>query len=170
MNSLRRIAASLAFAGFAACVTASTTFADQAPLKVGVVFSFTGNGGNATTLLNGGMDAYIKEHGDSVAGRKIVLIKRDDTGMAPEVARRVAQDAILNDHVDLLAGLLFTPNAIAVGDGANDLAMLSEAGIGVALHAKPHVQESSLVRINHADLTALLYLQGYKRSQFVHSS
>jgi phosphoserine phosphatase len=58
-------------------------------------------------------------------------------------------------------------DTIAVGDGANDLAMLSEAGLGVALHAKPHVQESSLIRINHADLTALLYLQGFRKSQFV---
>lgn len=58
-------------------------------------------------------------------------------------------------------------DAIAVGDGANDLAMLSEAGMGVALHAKPHVQASSLIRINHGDLTALLYLQGYRREQFI---
>jgi phosphoserine phosphatase len=57
-------------------------------------------------------------------------------------------------------------DAIAVGDGANDLAMLAEAGMGVALHAKPHVQEGSLIRINHGDLTALLYLQGYTRAQF----
>ena len=58
-------------------------------------------------------------------------------------------------------------DAIAVGDGANDLAMLADAGLGVALHAKPHVQEGSLVRINHGDLTALLYLQGYARSSFI---
>jgi phosphoserine phosphatase len=57
-------------------------------------------------------------------------------------------------------------DALAVGDGANDLAMLSEAGMGVALHAKPHVQEGSLIRINHGDLTALLYLQGYAKAQF----
>ncbi len=57
-------------------------------------------------------------------------------------------------------------DAIAVGDGANDLAMLADAGMGVALHAKPHVQESSLIRINHGDLTALLYLQGYRKEQF----
>lgn len=57
-------------------------------------------------------------------------------------------------------------DALAVGDGANDLAMLSEAGMGVALHAKPHVQEGSLIRINHGDLTALLYLQGYTKAQF----
>jgi phosphoserine phosphatase len=58
-------------------------------------------------------------------------------------------------------------DALAVGDGANDVAMLAEAGMGVALHAKPHVQESSLIRINHGDLTSLLYLQGYARAQFV---
>lgn len=58
-------------------------------------------------------------------------------------------------------------DTIAVGDGANDLAMLSEAGMGVALHAKPHVQEGSLIRINHGDLTGLLYLQGMARHQFV---
>jgi phosphoserine phosphatase len=62
---------------------------------------------------------------------------------------------------------LTSADAIAVGDGANDLAMLSEAGMGVALHAKPHVQQSSLIRINHGDLTALLYLQGYRKAQFV---
>lgn len=57
-------------------------------------------------------------------------------------------------------------DVLAVGDGANDLAMLNDAGLGVALHAKPHVQEGSLIRINHGDLTALLYLQGYRREQF----
>jgi phosphoserine phosphatase len=58
-------------------------------------------------------------------------------------------------------------DAIAVGDGANDLAMLGEAGMGVALHAKPQVQEKARIRINHGDLTSLLYLQGYRRDQFV---
>ena len=57
-------------------------------------------------------------------------------------------------------------DAIAVGDGANDLAMLSDAGLGVALHAKPNVQDGSLLRINHGDLTALLFLQGYAKAQF----
>jgi phosphoserine phosphatase len=58
-------------------------------------------------------------------------------------------------------------DAIAVGDGANDLAMLAEAGMGVALHAKPQVQAMARIRINHGDLTALLYLQGYQRHEFV---
>nr|MCU0910783.1 HAD hydrolase family protein [Paracoccaceae bacterium] len=55
---------------------------------------------------------------------------------------------------------------IAVGDGANDLGMLGMAGTGVALHAKPAVAAQCEVRVNHGDLTALLYLQGYARDEF----
>lgn len=59
-----------------------------------------------------------------------------------------------------------TTEALAVGDGANDLAMLGAAGMGVALHAKPQVQAEARFRVNHGDLTALLYLQGYERREF----
>ncbi len=58
-------------------------------------------------------------------------------------------------------------DAIAVGDGANDVPMLKAAGLGVALHAKPNVQEAVDIKINHGDLTSLLYLQGYVREEFV---
>lgn len=58
-------------------------------------------------------------------------------------------------------------DVLAVGDGANDLGMLERAGTGVALHAKPTVAAQCDVRINHGDLTALLYLQGYAQSDFV---
>ena len=58
-------------------------------------------------------------------------------------------------------------DVLAVGDGANDLGMLKRAGTGVALHAKPTVQSECDVRVNHGDLTALLFLQGYSRDEFV---
>jgi phosphoserine phosphatase len=61
---------------------------------------------------------------------------------------------------------LTAADAIAVGDGANDIPMLQAAGMGVALHAKPKVQEAAPYCINHGDLTALLYLQGYMREEF----
>ena len=57
-------------------------------------------------------------------------------------------------------------DAIAVGDGANDLAMIEAAGTGVALHAKPVVAAQAPIRIDHGDLTALLYLQGYRADEF----
>ncbi|WP_179378372.1 phosphoserine phosphatase SerB [Jannaschia marina] len=57
-------------------------------------------------------------------------------------------------------------DVLAVGDGANDLGMLTRAGMGVALHAKPAVQAEAGLRVNHGDLTSLLYLQGYHRDDF----
>lgn len=60
------------------------------------------------------------------------------------------------------------PQTLAVGDGANDLGMLDEAGLGVAFHAKPKVAEAAHARIDHGDLTALLFMQGYGREDFRH--
>ena len=100
--------------------------------------------------------------------RANTLLERDGK-LTGEVGLPIlGQQSKLDSLRDIAASHgLTSSDAIAVGDGANDLAMLSEAGLGVALHAKPHVQESSLIRINHGDLTALLYLQGYRKSQFV---
>jgi phosphoserine phosphatase len=71
---------------------------------------------------------------------------------------------------EIAARLNLDPSdAIAVGDGANDLGMLERAGSGVALHAKPSVAAQADIRIDHGDLTALLYLQGYRRTDFVTS-
>jgi len=66
-------------------------------------------------------------------------------------------------------GIPMTDTA-AIGDGANDLPMLKAAGLGVAFHAKPVVAAQVAARIDHGDLTALLYLQGYRRSEFVERS
>ena len=58
-------------------------------------------------------------------------------------------------------------DSLAVGDGANDLAMIQKAGLGVAYHAKPVVAAAAGAAINHNDLTALLYLQGYSDSEII---
>jgi phosphoserine phosphatase len=79
----------------------------------------------------------------------------------------LGKEAKLQALTDISQRLGITPaDAIAVGDGANDLPMLLAAGTGVALHAKPRVQADCEVRVNHGDLTALLYLQGYSREEF----
>ncbi len=81
----------------------------------------------------------------------------------PILGKQAKLDALL----DITARLGITPeDAMAVGDGANDLAMLHRAGAGVALHAKPSVAAQCDLRINHGDLTALLYLQGYSIDAF----
>lgn len=79
----------------------------------------------------------------------------------------LGKEAKLQALTEITARLGISPTqAVAVGDGANDLPMLLAAGTGVALHAKPRVQAECEVRVNHGDLTALLYLQGYAREDF----
>jgi len=127
--------------------------------------------GAYTALISGGFTAFTA-HVAATLGfhehRANTLDVKDGSLTGKVVGPILGQKAKIDGLKELArARGLDSSDAIAVGDGANDLAMLSEAGLGVALHAKPHVQESSLIRINHADLTALLHLQGYRREQFV---
>lgn len=87
------------------------------------------------------------------------------TGQVAEpILGREAKVAALREAC---AGLGIGPeDVLAVGDGANDLGMLRLAGAGVALHAKPAVQAECSLRVNHGDLTALLFMQGYARAEF----
>ncbi len=91
-----------------------------------------------------------------------------DGALTGEVATPILGKQAKLDALEAIAARLgITPDeAIAVGDGANDLAMLRRAGTGVALHAKASVQAQCDIRVNHGDLTALLYLQGYARDDF----
>ncbi|MCC2097144.1 MAG: phosphoserine phosphatase SerB [Hyphomicrobiales bacterium] len=79
----------------------------------------------------------------------------------------LGKQAKLDSLLETRARLSLTPSdTMAVGDGANDLAMLDAAGLGFAYHAKPAVAAAADVRIDHADLTALLYAQGLRRTEF----
>jgi phosphoserine phosphatase len=80
----------------------------------------------------------------------------------------LGRDAKLKTLMELRKRLgLAAEETLVVGDGANDLLMIEAAGLGVAYHAKPIVAEAALARIDHGDLTALLYAQGYRRGEFV---
>jgi branched-chain amino acid transport system substrate-binding protein len=92
----------------------SVSAADLPPLKIGFVASYSGDAAEQGKILDTAMAAFLKTHGTVVAGRKIEILKRDDTGIAPDVARRLAQELIVQDKVDLLMGIVYTPNAIAV--------------------------------------------------------
>ena len=70
--------------------------------------------------MYGGMKAYMKQHGDTVAGKKIEIIQRDTTGPAPDVAKRLAQELVTRDNVDILVGFGLTPNALAVAPVATE--------------------------------------------------
>jgi branched-chain amino acid transport system substrate-binding protein len=85
-------------------------------VKVGVILAYSGQFADPSAQMDNGIKLYQLRHGDTVAGRKIVLIRKDTGGIAPDVAKRLAQELIVRDSADLLAGFALTPNALAVGD------------------------------------------------------
>jgi branched-chain amino acid transport system substrate-binding protein len=106
--ALRAIAALLTYA-----LLSSPALA-QATVKVGVIAEFSGPFAAYGQQIEAGMKAYMKQHGDTVAGKKVELIIRDTGGPAPDVAKRFAQELITRDKVQFLAGFGLTPNAMAV--------------------------------------------------------
>jgi phosphoserine phosphatase len=93
----------------------------------------------------------------------------EDSKLSGKVAEPILGRQAKVEALEEITTRLGIPEAevMAVGDGANDLGMLKRAGAGVALHAKPSVAAECEIRINHGDLTALLYIQGYHRDEFV---
>ena len=128
------------------------------------------NGGYAA-LVSGGFTAFTSKVAAELGfdeNRANTLIAENGT-LTGEVGRpilgREAKVSALEEISKRLG--ISEADVLAVGDGANDLGMLGRAGTGVALHAKPSVQAQCDVRVNFGDLTALLYLQGYAKSEFV---
>lgn len=124
--------------------------------------------GARTALVSGGFLQFTSRIGaqigfDDTRANTLIEANGKLTGKVgmPILGREAKVDALMD----------FTgnrpENAIAVGDGANDLGMIDRAGLGIALHAKPVVAAAAPLRIDHADLTALLYLQGYSSDDFV---
>ena len=127
------------------------------------------NGGHAA-LVSGGFTAFTAEVARRLGfdeTRANTLLVKAGVLLGSVADPILGKEAKLQALTEISARLGITPGqAIAVGDGANDLPMLQAAGTGVALHAKPRVQAECAVRVNHGDLTALLYLQGYAREEF----
>jgi branched-chain amino acid transport system substrate-binding protein len=86
----------------------------QDTIKVGVIAAFSGPFADYGKQIEGGIKAWMAQHGDTVAGKKIQIIYKDTTGPAPEVAKRLAQELVVRDKVDFLAGFGLTPEALAV--------------------------------------------------------
>ena len=127
--------------------------------------------GAYAALVSGGFTAFTARVAATLGfdeNRANTLLTEDGT-LTGDVARPIlGREAKVTALEEITARLGITDtDVLAVGDGANDLGMLQRAGAGVALHAKPSVQAQAKLRINHGDLTALLFLQGYGKDDFV---
>ena len=127
--------------------------------------------GAYTALISGGFTLFADHFGKRIGFDEVtanVLNFADDVLDGTVTDPIVGKDAKINrlNHLIETRGIPAI-ETMAVGDGANDLGMIRGSGLGVALHAKPIVAADAAVRIDHGDLTALLYLQGYSEDEFV---
>lgn len=124
-----------------------------------------------TALVSGGFTVFTSRIAAMLGfdENRANLLLDADGRLTGEVAEPIlGKQAKVDALIEISERLGISPEeAMAVGDGANDLGMLHLSGAGVALHAKPAVAAEAKIRIDHGDLTALLYLQGYRKSDFV---
>lgn len=127
--------------------------------------------GAYTCLVSGGFTLFTQRVAELIGFQenRANQLLVEDGKLTGQVAEPIlGREAKLATLVELRESFdLDNLDTMVVGDGANDLAMIEQAGTGVAYHAKPAVAAAAGVRIDHGDLTALLYMQGYKRSEFV---
>jgi branched-chain amino acid transport system substrate-binding protein len=103
-------------AALAAAVLGGAQADAQQTVKIGLILPFSGQFADPGAQADNGVKLYMQQHGDTVAGKKIEVIRKDTGGIAPDIAKRLAQELVVRDKVDLLAGFSLTPNAMAAAD------------------------------------------------------
>jgi branched-chain amino acid transport system substrate-binding protein len=115
-------------------------------IKIGLLLEYSGPFAQNAQEVDNGLRLYMKQHGDAVAGKKIEIIKRDTTGAAPDVAKRLAQELVIRDKVNFLAGFVLTPNALAVADVATEAKVpmiIMNAATSIITSKSPYVARVS---------------------------
>jgi phosphoserine phosphatase len=135
-----------------------------------LVATMRANGAH-TCLVSGGFTLFTAKIAamagfDEQRGNRLVVVDGEFAGTVADPV--LGREGKLQTLRELRTRLQLSRDAtLVIGDGANDLDMVLDAGLGVAFHAKPKVAAAAAARIDHGDLTALLYAQGYRRDEFV---
>jgi branched-chain amino acid transport system substrate-binding protein len=140
-RSILRSAAALAL------LSVPGTALAQGTVKIGVIMPFSGQFADLATQMDNGIKLYMKQKGDTVAGKKIEIIRKDSGGVAPDVATRLAQELITRDNVDILAGNLLSPNAIAISKvsaEAKKFMVIMNAATTVIITMSPYSVRTSM--------------------------
>jgi branched-chain amino acid transport system substrate-binding protein len=127
-------------------LTASAAQA-QDTLKIGLIMAYSGQFADTAAQMDNAIKLYIKQHGDTVAGKKIELIRKDTGGPNPDVAKRLAQELVVRDKVDILAGFTLTPEALGAAGVATEgkkLLVVMNAATSVITEKSPYVVRTSL--------------------------
>ncbi|HEX2567530.1 MAG TPA: ABC transporter substrate-binding protein [Burkholderiales bacterium] len=131
----------------AAALAMAVSAGAQAQIKVGIILPYTGQFADGATQMDNAIKLYVKQHGDTVAGKKLEFIRKDTGGIAPDVAKRLAQELVVRDKVDILTGFLLTPNAMAGGDvsaEAKKFMVVMNAATSIITTKSPYMARTSL--------------------------
>src|SRR5438128_7958454 len=137
----------LRFLTMAGLVCAALPGHAQQTIRIGMINVLSGQFADAGIQMENGARTYIKQHGDTLAGKKIEIIRRDVGGPLPDVAKRHAQELVVRDKVDLLAGFLLTPNAMAAGDvsaEAKKFMVVMNAATSIIIAKSPYMIRTSV--------------------------
>jgi branched-chain amino acid transport system substrate-binding protein len=156
------------FACFAGLLLLTTAAGAEDTVKIGVQGPYSGQFADGANQLDNGVKLYVKQHGDTVAGKKLEFIRKDEGGPAPDVAKRLAQELVVRDKVDILAGNLMTPNTMAVADvsaQAKKYMVVMNAGTSVITTKSPYMARVSFTvwQLNEA-LGAWAYKNGVRKA------
>jgi branched-chain amino acid transport system substrate-binding protein len=119
----------------------------QQSIKIGVILPYSGQFADTGTQLDNGIKLYMQQHGDTVAGKTIEVIRKDVGGIAPEVAKRLAQELIVRDNADILAGFALTPNALAAAEvsaQAKKFMVVMNAATSIITTKSPYLARTSV--------------------------
>jgi branched-chain amino acid transport system substrate-binding protein len=130
-----------------AAVGLSTAANAQGTVKIGVIAAYSGQFADTAAQIDNGIKLYMKQHGDTVAGKKIEIIRKDTGGPNPDVAKRLAQELIVRDKVDILAGFTLTPEALGasgVATEAKKLLVDMNAATSIVTEKSPYIVRVSV--------------------------
>jgi branched-chain amino acid transport system substrate-binding protein len=131
---------------FAAALCAAAPVDAQQTIKIGVILPYSGQFADPGAQADNGIKPYMQQRGDTVAGKKIEIIRKDTGGIAPDVAKRLAQELVVRDKVDILAGFSLTPNALAAADvsaQAKKLMVVMNAAASIVTTKSPYMARVS---------------------------
>jgi branched-chain amino acid transport system substrate-binding protein len=114
----------------------------QETVKIGVILPYSGPFADAANQLQAGIDLYIAKHGNEVAGKTIELVKKDTGGPAPDVAQRLAQELVVRDGVDIIAGFALTPEALGaapIATEAQKLMVVMNAATSIVVEQSDYI-------------------------------
>jgi branched-chain amino acid transport system substrate-binding protein len=135
------------FVSAAAMIAIAPSVHAQGTIKIGMINVYSGQFADAGIQMDNGAKTYMKQHGDTVAGKKIEIIRKDAGGVAPDVAKRLAQELIVRDKVDILAGFLLTPNTLAASDvsaEAKKFMVIMNAATSIIITKSPYSVRTSV--------------------------